>query len=229
METAERQLRLYLANFIDSDVKEWKMSSPKTILIVEDETIIAMAVKRSLKKLGYGVSDIVQSGEQAIQRTRDNHPDLVLMDIVLEGELDGVETAERIRSAFHIPVVYLTAHTDQETLKRAKITEPFGYIVKPFKERDLRVTIEMAFWKHEMEESRRKLALELKEALAKVKMLSGLLPICATCKKIRNDEGYWEQIEVFIRDHSEAEFSHGMCPDCTEALYSSINRRKSNQ
>ena len=205
------------------------MTSPKSVLIVEDETMIAMAIKRSLGKLAYKVTDIVKSGEEAIQRTRENRPDLVLMDIIIAGEMDGIETAERIRSEFYIPVVFLTAHADQNTLKRAKITEPFGYIVKPFRERDLQISVEMALWKHQMEESRRELTLELQEALAKVKMLSGLLPICASCKNIRNDEGYWEQIEVYIRDHSEAEFSHGICPECENELYASINKRKSQQ
>jgi len=120
------------------------------ILIVEDEAIVAMDIRVSLRNLGY-VPSVVSSGEEAIQKTEKSHPDLVLMDIMLKGEMDGVEAAGEIRSRFNIPVVYLTAYSDQDTLKRAKITEPFGYLLKPFQERDLLVTIEMVLHKHKLE------------------------------------------------------------------------------
>jgi PAS domain S-box-containing protein len=122
-----------------------------TILIVEDEIIIADDIKSHLQKFGYEVPSIVTSGEEALKKVRDVRPDLVLMDIVLRGAMDGIETAERIRSEFNIPVVYLTAFADDHTLERAKITEPFGYIIKPFEERDLYTTIEMALYKHRAE------------------------------------------------------------------------------
>ncbi len=133
----------------------------KQILVVEDEIIIAENIQRKLKKMGYAVPVIVSSGEEAIKKARENNPDLVLMDIVIEGNLDGIEAAEQIRSRFGIPIVYLTAFADEKTLERAKITEPFGYLIKPFKERELQITIEIALYKHEMEkrlrESERKL------------------------------------------------------------------------
>ncbi len=122
-----------------------------TILVVEAEAIVADDIKNHLQKFGYKVSAIVTSGEEALKAVRGARPDLVLMDIVLWGEMDGIETAERIRSEFRIPVVYLTAFDDDRTLERAKITEPFGYIIKPFEERDLYTTIEMALYRHEME------------------------------------------------------------------------------
>ncbi|HSA77765.1 MAG TPA: response regulator, partial [Nitrospirota bacterium] len=122
-----------------------------TIFVVEDEVIIADDIKSYLQKFGYKVPSIATSGEEALKRVRDIRPDLVLMDIVLRGEMDGIETAERIRSEFDVPVVYLTAFADDQTLERAKITEPFGYIIKPFEERDLYTTIEMALYKHKME------------------------------------------------------------------------------
>ncbi|MBC8228311.1 response regulator, partial [bacterium] len=104
------------------------------ILIVEDEILIAESIKISLQYLGYDVSAMVASGEEAIKNAAENRPSLVLMDIVLIGEIDGIEAANEIRSRFDIPVVYLTAHEDEETLERAKITEPFGYIIKPYNE-----------------------------------------------------------------------------------------------
>ena len=122
----------------------------KQILIVEDERIVADDIKMSLQRLGYDVSGMTFSGEGAVKKAEETHPDLVLMDIVLEGEMDGVEAASAIRSRFDIPVVYLTAYSDKKTLERAKVTEPFGYILKPFKDKDLYTTIEMALYKHKM-------------------------------------------------------------------------------
>ena len=136
------------------------------ILVVEDESIVAEHIRRSLKKLGYSVSSVVNTGEKAVKEVEKNSPDLVLMDIVLQGETDGIETAKQIRSRFNIPVVYLTAYSDEKILERAKITEPFGYVIKPFNERDLRINIEIALYKHKMErdlkESEQWLAATLK-------------------------------------------------------------------
>jgi CheY-like chemotaxis protein len=131
------------------------------ILVVEDEGIIALNVQSSLKSLGYDVPIVVASGEEAIAKAERTRPDLVLMDIMLEGELDGVEAAEQIRERFNIPVIYLTACADDDTLQRARITEPFGYLLKPFEERELHTTIEMALYKHKAEEEREKLIEEL--------------------------------------------------------------------
>ncbi len=121
------------------------------ILVVEDESIIAEDIRRTLQNLGYSVPSIVASGEKAIKEVEKNNPDLVLMDIVLQGEMDGIEATEQIRSRFDIPVVYLTAYSDEKLIERAKITEPFGYIIKPFKERELQINIEIALYNHKME------------------------------------------------------------------------------
>ena len=121
------------------------------ILVVEDEAIVAEDIRSSLLNMGYSVPATVTSGKEAIRKAGENNPDLVLMDIMLKGEMDGIETAEEMRSRFNIPVVYLTAYSDKNTLERAKITEPFGYIIKPFKERELSINIEIALFKHKME------------------------------------------------------------------------------
>ena len=126
------------------------MSDAK-ILIVEDEGIEAMDIQHRLKSLGYAAPDTVFTGEEAIQKAEETRPNLVLMDIMLPGEIDGVTAAEQIRARFDIPVIYLTAYADEATLQRAKITEPYGYIVKPFKERELHITIDMALYKHRIE------------------------------------------------------------------------------
>lgn len=122
----------------------------KQILIVEDERIVAEGIKMSLQELGYCVSGVVSSGEEAIIEVKENNVDLVLMDITLRGEMNGIEAATRIHARFDIPFVYLTAHADDKTMERAKITEPFGYIFKPYENRDLHSTIMKALCNHRM-------------------------------------------------------------------------------
>jgi len=123
----------------------------KQILVVEDESIVAEHIRRSLINMGYSVPSVASSGPEAIKEVEDKSPDMVLMDIVLKGEMDGIETAMQIRSRFNIPVVYLSAYSDEKILQRSKITEPYGYVIKPFNERDLHINIEIALYKHMME------------------------------------------------------------------------------
>ncbi|MEE9389953.1 MAG: HD domain-containing phosphohydrolase [Candidatus Aminicenantaceae bacterium] len=122
----------------------------KQILIVEDERVSAEVIKMSLQRLGYAAAGMAVSGEEAVKKAEEILPDLALMDIVLKGEMDGIEAASIISSRLDIPVVYLTAHADNKTLARAKITEPFGYILKPFDDKELQTNIEMALYKHKM-------------------------------------------------------------------------------
>jgi len=123
----------------------------RRILIVEDQRLIAADLENTLKKLGYMVVGNVASGEEAISTSDQVRPELVLMDVRLRGEMDGVHAAEIIRDRFNLPVVFLTAYADEETILRAKKTTPYGYLVKPFNERELRATIEIAFYTHQME------------------------------------------------------------------------------
>jgi PAS domain S-box-containing protein len=121
------------------------------LLVVEDESIVAMDIKHRAESLGYEVTAITPSGEESIELVKENQVDLVLMDIVLKGEMDGIEAAQKIHDQFDTPVLYLTAYSDEETLKRAKITEPFGYIIKPFEDRELHSAVEIAIYKNKME------------------------------------------------------------------------------
>ena len=121
------------------------------ILVVEDEGLVALALKRSLEGLGYEVPATAADGEEVIEKTAEVSPDLVIMDIRLKGDVDGIDLGDWLRQTYRIPVVYLTAHSDEHTLERAKRTEPFGYIVKPFEERELRSTIEIALYKAEIQ------------------------------------------------------------------------------
>ncbi|MBM9578314.1 response regulator [Leptospira sp. 201903070] len=140
------------------------LQKPK-ILVVEDEIIVAVNLGQKLKKLGYELVGITSSGEEAIQKAEENHPDLVLMDINIEGNLDGIETAEVLRNRFHTPVIYLTAYADENTLDRAKKTQPLGYIVKPFESDQLRSSIEVALYKNEIEQRSKQTEEKLKGAL----------------------------------------------------------------
>jgi PAS domain S-box-containing protein len=331
------------------------MNSPAQlkILLVEDEAIVAMDVQERLRSLGYIVPAVASTGKAAIQKATETPPDLVLMDIKLKGSMDGIQAAEQIRRRLDVPIVYLTAMSDEATLQRAKATGPFGYLLKPFDENELRTAIEIALYKHKserkvkeneqwletilnsmedgviatgaqgriefmnpvaqeltgwrqeeaagkdstevlniinaqtrdpaenlvtrvlsddpavgwvnntlliardgtetpidekaapitddkgiitgvvlilqnvsqrvrFEKARENLITELQETLAKVKTLSGLLPICTACKQIRDDQGYWHQVENYLRDHSDTEFTHGICPDCARKLYPQI-------
>ncbi len=121
------------------------------IFIVEDETIVAMGLKKTLKSLGYEVPGTAMSGESALQKIDKCRPDLVMMDIQLKGNMDGIQTAEEVQRRYNIPVIYLTAFADPETLKRAKLTTPFGYLVKPFQVRELKITLQMALYRGKME------------------------------------------------------------------------------
>ncbi|CAJ37246.1 PAS domain S-box protein [Methanocella arvoryzae] len=136
------------------------------LLVVEDESIVAKDIQHRLRNLGYEVPAVVAYGEKAIEKAGELQPDLVLMDIFLKGEMDGIQAAEEIKRQYDIPVIFLTAFADPNTLQRAKITEPFGYILKPFEERELLTAIEMALYKHKMErrlkESERWLSVTLK-------------------------------------------------------------------
>jgi PAS domain S-box-containing protein len=128
------------------------MNAAATILVVEDEQIIAQDIRQTLSDLGYAVPRTVATGAQAFQYAEALRPQLVLMDIKLKGETDGIAAASEIRRCLGIPIVYLTSHSDDATLARAAETHPYGYLVKPFNDRDLRTTIEVALQKHEFEE-----------------------------------------------------------------------------
>ena len=119
------------------------------IFIVEDESIVAKDIQNSLTKLGYNVIGIANNGKDAVYRITELMPDLVLMDIMIKGDITGIDVSELIKEKINVPVIFLTAYADEATLAKAKITEPYGYILKPFKEIDLHSTIEMAVYKHQ--------------------------------------------------------------------------------
>ena len=134
------------------------------IQIVEDEAIIAMEIESQLQSLGYEITSIVDTGVKAIKKAEEDKPDIILMDIRIKGDIDGIDTAEAIRSQFGIPVIFSTAYLDEERIQRAKITMPFGYVLKPIQERDLKVTLEMALYISKVDNERKQTAIALSES-----------------------------------------------------------------
>jgi len=151
----------------------------RTILVVEDEFITGTEIKTRLQRMGYNVPKVVATGEDAIRVAGEVHPDIVVMDITLKGEMNGITAAEAIREQYDIPVVFLTAHSDDATVEKAVMSEPFGYLIKPLDERALRTTIQMALYKHAMDE-------KLKE---RDRTISALLNTTADAMLLLDSEG----------------------------------------
>lgn len=150
------------------------------IMIAEDEAVIALRLEQMLERMGYDVPGIAYSGEEALEKARYLEPDLILMDILMPGELDGIDVAQMVKSELNIPVIFLTAFAEDTVIERAKKAEPFGYILKPIQDREIKAAVEVAFYKKEMEEKLRKAydelehqveerTVELKNALNSVK------------------------------------------------------------
>jgi len=191
------------------------------IMIVEDEALLAADLSDNLTEMGYTVT-YVSSGEAALDRFESFNPDLLILDIQLKGKLDGIQTADRLRNKRPLAIIFLTAFADDELIHRAKVSEPFGYLVKPVTIKMLHTNIEMALYKFRMEQERNRLLIELQQAHNQLKKLQRFLPICAGCKKIRNDEGYWKEVEEYILDNLDVNISHGLCPDCIRSHYPEV-------
>jgi CheY-like chemotaxis protein len=202
----------------DSQVRRFGKAQ---ILIAEDDPTLAQDLKYKIENLGYEVAGITHSGEQAVVLAQSLKPDLVLMDIQLAGEMDGIQAAEQIRT-LRIPLVYVSGYCDSPVLQRAQLTEPYGYILKPYKNADLRISVEMSLQRHRAEQERERLLKRFQDVLASVKTLTGRLSICCYCKKIRDEAGNWPEVEAYVMKHSDASFTHGMCPDCFTRLQKRI-------
>jgi PAS domain S-box-containing protein len=148
------------------DTTEQDMTSrPLEVLVVEDESIVALYLKKKLQSLGYHPLAVVTNGRDALDEADRKKPDLALMDINLEGDMDGIQTAEKLIERYNIPIVYITAYSDEETLQRAKNTDPYGYLIKPFESGDIKVTVEIAMHKHRLDQ-------ELKEREERFRLLA---------------------------------------------------------
>jgi CheY-like chemotaxis protein len=208
-------------------------TSKANILVVDDTLANLRLLVSMLTEYGYKVRPAT-NGRLALSAAQTEPPDLILLDIIMP-EMDGYEMCGRLKAderTRDIPVIFISAIDEMFDKVAAFSIGGVDYITKPFHVgevlarvnthltlRHLQKTLQV---KNEQLQAKNN---ELEAALAKVKLLSGLLPICANCKKIRDDEGYWQQVEVYIRDHSEAEFSHGLCPDCISKLYPELSEK----
>ncbi|MCC5609975.1 diguanylate cyclase [Nostoc sp. CHAB 5834] len=175
----------------------------RKILVIEDEKILTSNIIKSLGKLGYSVSRITKSGEEAIKKVAETHPDIVLIDVCLAGEIDGIKVADTIQNNLHVPIVYLTESSEYKALQKNQLSEPFSYIVKPFIESDLHFAIEMALYKHQS----KKILYEEKQRLAAIinSMGYGVIVTYANgCIQMMNPIAElitgWKQSEVFEKD-----------------------------
>ncbi len=202
------------------------MTKTNTLLIIEDNTVNLRIMSTLLSSQGYHVVGCT-GGVAGIDAALDLAPDLILLDIVMP-EIDGFETCRRLK--FHdatreIPVIFVTALSATEDIVRAYEAGGVDYIVKPVRRPEVIARVQTHLKLRDAVRERDKLIVELTDTLKRIKQLRGLIPICSHCKKIRDDKGYWNQLEAYIRDHSEAEFSHGICPECARILYPELYKK----
>ena len=198
---------------------------PLRVLIVDDQDSIRELLRRQLEKMGHTVVGKAVNGLQAIELTESLQPDIVVMDIEMP-KMDGLEATRIILDKSPRPVVLLTSHEDPEMVRRASQAGAGAYLLKPPGADEIERTMIIAAARFADLMELRRLNSELQEALDNVKVLIGLLPICANCKSIRNDKGYWKAVEEYITDNTEAHFSHSLCPACIEKLYPDYTPKK---
>ena len=191
---------------------------PLNIIIAEDDFIICQDVKRMLTKIGHQVIGEVSNGLDAVSKTLELEPDLVMMDIKMPG-IDGLEASKRIQDKRSTPVVVLTSYDDEELAKKAADNGVSAFLIKPTNEKELKRVIMLALARHDDLIRCMKLNEELQDALKEIKTLRGIIPICSYCKNIRDDKGYWSQVEEYIAQRTKAEFSHSICADCEKKVY----------
>jgi len=209
-----------------------------SILLVDDSAENLLLLQSILQTGGYKDLLTAESAEQAFKHLGMDSSggdgmsvDLILMDIQMP-DINGIETCRRIKEVERyrdIPIIMVTAMAQREKLQLAFAAGAMDYINKPVNKVELRTRVGSALkLKQEMdsrkarEQELKKRTQELEQALREVKVLRGFIPICASCKKIRNDRGYWQLVEAYIREHSEAEFSHGICPDCIKKFFPGV-------
>lgn len=209
-----------------------------SILIVDDSTENLLLLQSILQTGGYKDLLTAESATQAFKHlgmedsgANGTDVDLVLMDIQMP-DINGIETCRRIKETERlrdIPIIMVTAVAQREKLQLAFAAGAMDYINKPVNKIELRTRVGSALkLKQEMDKRKareaelKKRTEDLEQALKEVKVLRGFIPICASCKKIRNDRGYWQLVEAYIREHSEAEFSHGICPDCIKKFFPGV-------
>ena len=200
------------------------MTTPISILIIDDSKDILLATSRLLRNAGYQVSE-AEDGRSGLAALAEQRPDLVLLDVQLP-DISGYEICRRIKADSTTKSSYVLMLSNQMNSSdhQAQGLEigADGYVSRPIANRELLARVQAMARIIRAEQERDRLIDELQRALAMIKTLRGMLPICAACKKIRNDSGYWEEVELYVKKHSDAEFTHGICPDCEQRLYGDL-------
>lgn len=195
------------------------------VLIVEDDFLVSREIQRVLQSIGYRDITIAANGKAAVETAASMKPDAILMDIDMPG-MDGIEAARLIQNQCPTPVVFLTAYQTDELVKKASQAGAGAFLTKPPDPGDISRAILVARARHHdlllLKNLNKRLENEkqkLQDALEQIRTLQGILPICSSCKSVRNDSGYWEQVEIYFKKHSGVDFTHSMCPDCVNRLY----------
>jgi len=201
------------------------MNKNFTVLVVDDDPDILFATERIIMKAGYSTIK-ASSAAECKKLMQENFPDLILLDVVLP-DMEGTELCREIKSDPHYEGTYIILLCGKRTTTdEQSIGLDFGadgYIARPISNRELLARVDSMVRIISAERERDQLILRLHEAMAKIKTLSGLLPICMHCKKIRDDKGYWNQLEAYIHENSDAKFTHSICRDCAEKYYPDMN------
>lgn len=205
-----------------------KWNEPVRVLIAEDEAASAAKVERLITQRGFVHAGTARNGNEAVELCKSERPDVILMDVQMP-QMDGLAATRRIQKICPTPVVVLTAYESPDFLEEASAVGVSAYLMKPPNAAEIERAITIALARHGdlMECKRLYQELDgekkrLEEALKEIRDLREILPICSFCKKIRDDKGYWEQLEAYIQKHTGAKFSHSVCPDCAEEHYSDI-------
>lgn len=189
------------------------MNKAISVLVVEDDYLVSEEIVRGLRILGYETISTASDGKEAVTVTCASRPGVVLMDIQIP-ELDGIAAAARIQELCPTPIVVLTAYESPDLLQRASTAGVSAYLTKPPRPEEIERAITLAVARHADLMELKRLNKELEKALDEIQQLRGIIPICSYCKKVRDDQGYWEQVERYISRRSPAVFSHGICPEC---------------
>ncbi len=199
-----------------------KIKETIRVLVAEDNQVVAEIIKLSLQESGFEMAGLAVTGRDAVEMTISLRPDVVLMDIEMP-DLDGLDATRQIQSRQPTPVVVLTAHQGDDLLEKASEVGVSAYLTKPPQVKEIERAIIMALARHDDLMECWRLNKELEKALKEIKTLQGILPICSSCKKIRDDKGYWSQIEAYFRVHTDVGFTHSICPECAARLYPHCN------